>query len=89
MAKVYGWMIDNATVVLYLKKARGHCFQGDVQSGILDCGLDRTALGGLICKIHSGENILADQLSCPDQILPPDPDTLTWLGGLRLAAVSC
>ena len=20
---------------------------------------------------------------------PPDPDTLTWLGGLRLAAVSC
>ena len=21
--------------------------------------------------------------------LPPDPDTLTWLGGLRLAAVSC
>ena len=21
--------------------------------------------------------------------VPPDPDTLTWLGGLRLAAVSC
>ena len=25
----------------------------------------------------------------PQVASPPDPDTLTWLGGLRLAAVSC
>ena len=46
---------DSATVMLYLKKTRGNCFQGDVLSSTGDYGLVGTAPGDAFCEIHPRE----------------------------------
>ena len=62
---------NSATVLTYLKMQGGHCFRGDVQSGTGDHGLGRTALSDLSMScIPVKINILVDQLSCPNQVLP-------------------
>ena len=51
-------------------EASGRYFHGDVQSGTGDHGLDRTALGDLVCKMHSGEE---EYSSGPVELSRPGP----------------
>ena len=71
LGKLVILMSDNATVEAYLKKQEG------TASRVM-CSLAQDIL--VWAELHSvtlstryfpGKNILADQLSCPDQVFPP------------------